>query len=300
MEFKQNYNLAEHTSWKVGGSADWAVFPESVEQLQEACRWARDNKLDVTTLSGASNVLVSDEGIAGLVILLTKFSHLESVAIEGTKTRAICQAGMPKSELLKVFIKQRQSAAIFLAGLPGDVGGGVVMNAGVGHDISPKEFCEIVEWVEWIDLASPNFQVLRKPKADLQWSYRKTKGWQPGIITRVGIFWDEPADETVLKRLQESNKRRMGSQPLQLPSCGSVFKNPPGHKSGRLIEECGLKGYQVGGAQVSEKHANFIVNIGAATARDIEAVRQHVQNTVKTQKGIGLETEYVFLGRKLV
>ena len=171
------------------------------------------------------------------------------------------------------------------------------MNAGVGHEISPKEFCEIVEWVEWIDLASKDFQVLRKNKSELQWFYRSTKGWQPGIITRVGIAWEEPADDTVLKRLQESNKRRMATQPLNLPSCGSVFKNPPGNKSGRLIEECGLKGYQVGGAQISDKHANFIVNIGGASAQDIESVRQHAQSTVKTLKGVELETEYIFLGR---
>jgi UDP-N-acetylmuramate dehydrogenase len=259
--------------------------------------WARAQNLPVTVLSGGSNVLVSDDGIAGLVILLKNFSKIESTTINGNKTSVVCQAGAPKSELLKVFIKQRQSAAIFLAGLPGDVGGGVVMNAGVGHDISPKEFCEIVEWVEWIDLSSTDFKIIRKNKSDIQWFYRKTKGWQPGIITRVGIVWDEPADDTVLKRLQESNKRRMGSQPLQLPSCGSVFKNPPGNKSGRLIEECGLKGYQVGGAQVSEKHANFIVNVGGATAKDILAVHHHVRDTVKKQKGVLLETEYVFLGR---
>ncbi len=297
MEFKQNYKLAEHTWWKVGGSADWAVFPESVQDIQKACRWARDKKMPVTVLSGGSNVLVSDDGVAGLVILLTKFAKIESVDIAGDKTSAVCQAGMPKSELLKVFIKQRQSAAIFLAGLPGDVGGGVVMNAGVGHEIHPKEFCEIVEWVEWVDLSSQEFNIVRKNKSDLQWLYRKTNGWQPGIITRVGITWEEPADDTVLKRLQESNKRRMATQPLHLPSCGSVFKNPPGNKSGRLIEECGLKGYQVGGAQVSEKHANFIVNIGGATAKDIESVRLHVQATVKAHNGVELETEYIFLGR---
>lgn len=298
MEFKSNYSLADHTSWKVGGRAEWAVFPESVEQIQEACRWARDKNLDVSVLSGGSNVLVSDLGVAGLVIVLTYFAKLESVEIVGHKTSAVCQAGLPKSELLKVFIKQRQSAALFLAGLPGDVGGGVVMNAGVGHDISPKEFCEIVDWVEWVDLSSPEFKVVRKSKSEIQWFYRKTKGWQPGIITRVGVVWEEPADETILKRLQESNKRRMATQPLQLPSCGSVFKNPPGNKSGRLIEECGLKGFKIGGAQVSEKHANFIVNVGGSTAQDIESVRRHVQSTVKNLKGIDLETEYIFLGRR--
>ncbi|MBY0384322.1 UDP-N-acetylmuramate dehydrogenase [bacterium] len=298
MQYHQSYHLAEWTSWKIGGTADWAVLPTSVEEIQRACRWAQAKNLPITVLSGGSNVLVSDQGIEGLTILLKDFNQIELTQINGNKLQVVCQSGVTKADLLKVFIKQRMSPAIFLAGLPGDVGGGVVMNAGVGHDVAPKEFCEIVEWVEWIDTSQSDFPLQKKKKAELQWMYRKCTGWQPGIITRVGIAWEEAPDETVLKRLQEGNKRRMSTQPLQWPSCGSVFKNPPGNKSGRLIEECGLKGYQVGGAQVSEKHANFIINVGGATANDIEAVRAHVQDVVKKQKGISLETEYVFLGRR--
>jgi UDP-N-acetylmuramate dehydrogenase len=298
VEYLKNYNLAELTTWKVGGAADRAVFPASIEEIREAYRWAQTQKLPVTVLSGGSNVLISDKGIEGLVILLQKFSQIESVVQNQNKLEVICQSGLPKAELLKVFVKQRMSPAIFLAGLPGDVGGGVVMNAGVGHDVAPKEFCEIVDWVEWIDTSSQDLKLVKKQKNEITWSYRKSSGWQPGIITRVGIVWEESPDETVLKRLQEGNKRRMSTQPLQWPSCGSVFKNPPGNKSGRLIEECGLKGYRVGGAQVSEKHANFIINAGGATADDIEAVRAHVQQTVLKLKGISLETEYVFLGRR--
>ncbi len=298
MEYLKNYNLAELTTWKVGGDADFAAFPETVEQIREACVWAKSQKLPITVLSGGSNVLVSDKGIEGLVLILKNFCKIDSPVLTGARLQVVCEAGATKADLLKVFIKQRMSPAIFLAGLPGDVGGGVVMNAGVGHDVAPKEFCEIVEWVEWIDLTDDSFSVRKKNKNELQWIYRKSAGWQPGIITRLGIAWEEAPDETVLKRLQEGNKRRMSTQPLQWPSCGSVFKNPPGNKSGRLIEECGLKGFQIGGAQVSEKHANFIINVGGATAKDIEDVRVHVQATVKQQKGIELETEYIFLGRR--
>jgi len=297
MEFLPDYNLAEYTTWKAGGSADWAAFPENEADVQEACHWAQEKKLPITVLSGGSNVLVSARGIDGLVLILQKLSKIENIKYENGTLSLDCLAGTPKADLLKVFVKQRLSPAIFLAGLPGDVGGGVVMNAGVGHEVQPKEFVEITDWIEYIDLNDPTFLVRRKSAQEIQWQYRKSGGWQPGIITKVGITWTEQPDDTVLKRLQEGNKRRMSTQPLNFPSCGSVFKNPPNNKSGRLIEECGLKGFSVGGAQVSEKHANFIINNGGATADDILAVVTHVQKTVLEQKQIKLEKEFVYLGR---
>ncbi len=297
MEYIKNHPLAELTTWKTGGSADWAVFPTTVLEVQEACRWAKAQNLPISVLSGGSNVLISDQGIEGLVIVLQKLSLIESTDYSESTLRLTCLSGTPKSEVLKVFVKHRLSPAIFLAGLPGDMGGGVVMNAGVGHDVAPKEFCEITEWIEYIDLNHPEFVIKKVSAQDIQWKYRKSAGWQPGIIVRMGIVWKEEPDATVLKRLQEGNKRRMNTQPLQYPSCGSVFKNPPNNKSGRLIEECGLKGYTVGGAQVSEKHANFIINVGGCTAQDILDVKNHVQKTVQEQKGILLEAEFVFMGR---
>lgn len=297
MEYFKDYNLADLTTWKAGGSADWAAFPETVEEIQEACRWARDRKLPITVLSGGSNVLISDKGIEGLTIVLQKFSKIESVDYINGKFSLVCSAGTPKSDVLKAFVKHRLSPAIFLAGLPGDMGGGVVMNAGVGHDVAPKEFCEITEWIEYIDLNDSQFPIRRKSVSELSFTYRKSSGWKPGIITRIGIGWVEQPDDTVLKRLQDGNKRRMSTQPLQYPSCGSVFKNPPGDKSGRLIESCGLKGFTVGGAQVSEKHANFIINIGGASSNDILAVKDHVLKTVLEKASVTLEAEFVFLGR---
>jgi len=297
MEYLRDFQLADLTTWKAGGAADWAVFPSTSEEVQEACRWARDKNLPLTILSGGSNVLISDRGIAGLVVVLQKLSGIESSDYRDGKFTLTCLAGTPKSEVLKVFVKHRLSPAVFLAGLPGDMGGGVVMNAGVGHEVAPKEFCEIVEWIEYVDLADAALAIRRKNANEIQWTYRKSSGWQPGVLTRMGLAWSEAPDATVLERLKEGNKRRMGTQPLQYPSCGSVFKNPPGNKSGRLIEECGLKGYTVGGAQVSEKHANFIINIGGATADNILAVKNHVQETVRAQKNIALETEFIYLGR---
>lgn len=291
------FPLADLTTWKAGGKADLAVFPKTVLQVREACMWAKKNMKPITVLSGGSNVLISDKGVEGLVIHLRDLKGIEGDSYALGAFRAECLAGTPKSDLLKCFVKHRLSPAVFLAGLPGDVGGGVVMNAGIGHDEEPKEFSQIVDWVEYIDLTDDNVRIVKKEKEEIEWAYRKTSGWRPGIITKVGIMWREKPDEGVLKRMQEGNKRRMASQPLQSPSCGSVFKNPAQRKAGQLIEESKLKGFTIGGAQVSEKHANFIINTGTATAADIMAVVEHVKKTVKHETRVDLETEFVFIGR---
>lgn len=296
MNYQQNFSLAEFTTWKIGGLADWCVQPSRVEEIQEACRWALDKKLPVTVLSGGSNVLISDKGIEGLVILLNNFVGISNIEFKDNTLTCECLSGTRKSDLLKVFVKNRMSPAIFLAGLPGDVGGGVVMNAGVGHDVLPKEFVEITEWFEYVPYDKPE-SIIHKKKQDVHWTYRHSSGWGPGIITRVGIHWSELPQEDLIQRLQASNQRRMASQPLQWPSCGSTFKNPPGDKAGRLIDQCGLKNFSIGGAQVSDLHANFILNRGQATASDVLAVVRHIQDTIKKQKNIVLEPEFKFLGR---
>lgn len=298
MDYLKDFALAEFTTWKIGGTADWCVRPQTINEVQEACQWALDKNLPVTVLSGGSNVLISDGGIEGLVILLDQLVGIESLGYANGVLSCECLAGTRKSDLLKVFVKNRLSPAIFLAGLPGDVGGGVVMNAGVGHDVAPKEFVEITEWFEYVPFAQPR-TLVRKYKNDVRWTYRHSSEWGPGVIVRVGIRWEEGPQDSLLEKLKSSNQRRMTSQPLQWPSCGSTFKNPPGNKAGRLIDDCGLKNYQVGGAQISDLHANFILNRGQATAADVLAVVRHVQDTVKIQKNIVLEPEFKFLGRAL-
>ena len=167
------------------------------------------------------------------------------------------------------------------------------MNAGVGHEnLRPREFVEIVDWVEVLK----DGEIVRLKNEDIQWEYRGTKGWQPGVITKVMMSWPMAPDDKILERVRELNKWREEKQPLEFPNTGSVFKNPPGEKSGRLIDQCGLKGFRIGDAQVSEKHGNFIVNRGKATANDLKSLVQHVQAEVKKQKGIDLHPEWIFLG----
>jgi UDP-N-acetylmuramate dehydrogenase len=204
-------------------------------------------------------------------------------------------AGTGKSELVKQFLKRKLAPALFLCGLPGDVGGGIVMNAGVSEAIAPREFVEITDWIEVLDLQT--LKVRRLKKSEIQWTYRHSEGWQPGVVVRAGVSWPLTPDEGLPRKVKDATKNRLQKQPLDLPSCGSTFKNPDGAKAGALIDQAGLKGYQVGGAQVSPKHANFIVNVGGATASDVKTIIDHVQSTIEHRTCIRLQTEVKFLGR---
>jgi UDP-N-acetylmuramate dehydrogenase len=295
MEIKQNVPLAEYTSWMVGGPAEFFCLPETLEDVKEGVRWAQARGVALTYFGGGTNILVSDKGLSGLVMCLRKFSGTD-VSENNGRLEITALAGTGKSELLKLFLKHKLAPALFLAGLPGDVGGGIAMNAGVGEAFVPREFVEITDWVEVLRFDGDEPKVVRFAKEDLHWEYRHTSGWQPGIVVRVGISWPLTPDLTILDQVKAANKSRLTKQPLEMPSCGSVFRNPPGHKAAQLIDSCGLKGHTIGEAQVSVKHANFIVNLGDAKAKDILALIEHVKATVKAQKNVELQTEVVRFG----
>jgi UDP-N-acetylmuramate dehydrogenase len=294
MEIREQVPLKDWTWWKIGGPADFFAVPSSIEQVREACEWARSRGVEVTILGGGTNVLVSDAGVAGLVICMKKLNQAVTEERDG---RLVIEAlaGTPKSELVKQFLKRKLAPALFLCGLPGDIGGGVVMNAGVAEAVVPLEFVEITDWVEVMNLR--DLQVRRFQKNEIRWTYRHSEGWEPGIVVRAGISWPLEPDEELPRKVKDATKMRLSKQPLELPSCGSTFKNPPGHKAGALIDQAGLKGYQVGGAQVSPKHANFIVNVGGAKAADVWSVIQHVRAEVARRFQMQLETEVKLLGR---
>lgn len=291
MEIKSKINLAPYTSWLIGGPAEYFALPENLEEIQELCAWAKKEQHKVTVLGGGSNVLISDLGIHGLVICLKNFNKVQ-LSEDNERLHIVCDAGASKSELLRHFLKRKLAPALFLAGLPGDVGGGVVMNAGVAENFVPREFVEITDWIQ---VLRPDGELEKVFAKDLKWSYRHCEGWQPGIIVRASVSWPLEEDPSILEKVKNANKVRLSKQPLDMPSCGSVFINPPGHKSAQLIDSCGLKGFQIGGAQVSLKHANFIVNTGNATAEDVWQVIEHVRKTVLTEKGISLKTEVIRL-----
>lgn len=299
LQILNHVNLADYTSWLIGGPAEYFCTPENVDHLQQAYRFAIEKNLPISILGGGSNVLVSDAGVDGLVICLKKMSAIESKEWDG-KLFIRCLSGTGKSELLKIFLKHKSPAALFLSGLPGDVGGGIVMNAGVAENFSPREFMEFVTEFELLD-AQLNIRKVKKSEVTVH--YRHTTGWEskdpnrPNVITWVNIEWPLEKDESILQKVRDANRVRLSKQPLDMPSCGSVFKNPDGHKAAQLIDSCGLKGFQIGEAQVSLKHANFIVNLAAATARDTWAVIQHVQKTVFEKTGVQLKTEVIRFGK---
>lgn len=296
MDIRSNESMAQYTSWQIGGAADYFAQPQTVEDVQKALEFATEKQMPITVIGGGTNVLVSDNGIEGLVICMRKFNSMKSY-VDDDRLILECDSGVAKSELLKIFLKNQLAPALFLAGLPGDAGGGVVMNAGVAENMRPREFHEIVDWIDVFQPTPEGWQILRYDHDQIRWSYRHSHGWQPGVIVRIGLSWPMEPEAGILEKVREANRIRLHKQPLDLPSCGSVFVNPVGHKAAQLIDSSGLKGYKAGGAEVSLKHANFIVNRGGATAADIKKIIEHVQKTVLSRTGVILHTEVVWLGR---
>ena len=286
--------LAPYTSWQIGGPADYFCCPKNLDEIKQAVLYAKKNSWPLTILGGGSNVLVSDQGVEGLVICLKNFVGTTS-SIEGQNFVIEATSGTSKSELLKIYLKNKLAPALFLAGLPGDVGGGIVMNAGVSEAMVPREFGEIIDWIEVLRWDS--LKVERISTKDMHWSYRHSEGWQPGMVVKACLKCRFEPQEDILAQVKAANLSRLSKQPLDLPSCGSVFVNPPGHKAAALIQDCGMKGYRVGDAQVAVKHSNFIVNLGKASARDTLQVIQDVKTKVMAEKNVALKTEVILLGR---
>ncbi|MES2854635.1 MAG: FAD-binding protein, partial [Bdellovibrionota bacterium] len=216
MRIEEKTALRPHTSWLVGGVADFLAQPRELGQLVEAVQWGNKKNLPITVISGGTNVLVSDKGIRGLTIHLGKFKGIIPGEAFNPKTgekrlTLECLAGTPKSELLKTFLKYKLQPALFLAGIPGDTGGGVVMNAGVGEMMTPREFVEITDWVE---VLRPDGNFVRICKTSLTWSYRHCDGWEPGIISRVGLSWPLEPNPEIINRVREANQIRLSRQPL--------------------------------------------------------------------------------------
>ena len=291
MKITKQEPLKPWSWWRTGGPAEYFCQPENPEELRETLSWANKNNQEISVLGGGTNVLISDEGVKGLVISTGKLSSLYAQE-EKEALKISVGAGTSKSALCAVFRKYHLAPALFLSGLPGDVGGGVVMNAGAGTTF-PGEFSQIVEEFE----VMTHQGVKHYNKEDIEWSYRGTAGWKPGVIFKIGFSWPLKKEDNLNQKIKSALKKRRASQPLSQPSCGSVFKNPNGHFAGELIEKSGLKGLKKGAAMISEKHGNFIVNLGEACSKDIDHLIQKVQSEVRNKFNISLETEVHYLGK---
>lgn len=280
-----NEPMCRHTTFRVGGPADVMFFPQSAEELQRAMALARVQGADVLVIGNGSNLVVRDGGVRGLVIVLGE--HMARISVEGACLRA--QAGAMLARVSAAAQEAGLSGLEFASGIPGTLGGGCAMNAGAyGGQLSDVLSCAAV-------LLDGEVRTLSRD--EMQMSYRSTLPLRTGGIVleaKFELHADDPAE--IMARMKELNARRRDKQPLNLPSAGSTFKRPEGHFAGALIEGCGLKGARVGGAQVSEKHAGFIVNTGGATASDILGLIALVQRRVLAETGVALETEVRIVG----
>ncbi len=290
--------MARNTHLKVGGPADAFIAPESRNDLTELVRWADRKVLDCLIIGDGTNLLVKDKGIRGIVIVLTKC--LKKISKKASKNKEVivaAMAGAKLRELCSFAIKESLGGMNFAAGIPGTVGGGIMMNAGTSRG-SMEDVLDAVE------IMLPDGQTKRIKKIEIDFSYRNLSfGKDINIykgrpIILEGSFRLFPSDATTLKEeAEEILSMRRKKQPVSLPSAGSFFKNPvQGKAAGRLIEKAGLKGKRIGGAQVSEKHANFIINTGNASASDILGLMEFVQETVFKTFNIELEPEVKIVG----
>lgn len=282
---KAGVELAPLTSWRVGGQAEFYCTPRSLEEVEFAMSWAEQEGYGLTVLGGGSNVLISDAGISGLVLSMRQLVGIE-VTEKGEQLRLTAMAGTHKSQMLRFFLQHRLAPALFLSGLPGDLGGGIVMNAGVSESRHPREFCELIDWVEVVRIVDGKTKRVLISAQEMNWTYRHSWGWQPGVIVRAGLSWPNQPDEDIAVRVREVNRTRLLKQPLDLPSGGSVFVNPPGGISVGIDRELWIEGISSEGSQGLRKHANFVVNVANATAADIDAVIRHVQERVLNEKGL--------------
>ncbi len=280
--------LAKLTTLRVGGNAEWLALPKTLDQLQSALSWAQSEGLAVTMLGAGSNLLISDRGLPGLVICMRALRHSSFDAQTG---RVIAAAGEPWSSLAWKAARHGLKGFEWTIGIPGTVGGAVVMNAGAHGG-------ETADILVETKVADPNGAVRVLRSEDLGFRYRTSnlQGRDRTVISAT--FQLSPGhDPAKLKSATASDLRsRRTTQPYHLPNCGSVFRNPVPHSAGRLIQEAGLKGHQIGSAQISTLHANFIVNLGGAKADDVLSLIRHTQTAVRAHNGIQLETEVKIIG----
>ena len=279
--------LKKHSSFKVGGPADYFATPETKEELKSVLAFVQSNHIPFIILGRGSNILFRDGGYRGVVIC-TK--GLKGVQVEGNQLIAL--AGSSLGEVGNVAMENNLTGLEFASGIPGTLGGGTVMNAGAYGG----ELKDVITEVEAID---ENGKLYTITKEDCDFGYRHSifleKNW---VVTQVSMTLSKGNYETIKATTKELNQRRKDKQPLEYPSAGSTFKRPEGHFAGQLIEEAGLKGLRIGGAEVSTKHAGFVVNVGNATAKDILEVIKTVQKNIEEKYGVHLETEVQIKGEQ--
>ena len=280
-----NEPLSRHTTFRVGGPADALFLPTTAQELVQAVQLCKEHSLPCLVIGNGSNLLIRDGGVRGLVIKIG--DQMADIHICGTSIHA--QAGALLSAVSRAALNASLTGLEFAAGIPGSLGGGLVMNAGAYGG----EMVQVVRQVT----ALVDGKLVTLSRDQLEMGYRTT--WllkNDGIVLEAVLDLKEGDQQQIHAQMDELNRRRREKQPLQYPSAGSTFKRPDGYFAGALIEQAGLKGYCIGDAQVSELHAGFIINRGHATAADLLALIDYVQKIVYEHSGVRLETEVRIYG----
>lgn len=287
---KYNEPMKLHTTVKVGGNCDCLVLPESQEEIKNIIQYAKENEIPYYIVGNGSNLLVVDEGVHALIIKITnRFSH---ISVEGNVITAEAGASMP---LIAIAAKKHTLAGFeFACGIPGTIGGGTRMNAGAYGGEIAEVFVEATFLDEMGDIQTIH-------KEEMEFSYRHSYfTHRPElIILSVKLQLAEGDIAEITKKMEANAAARREKQPLEYPNFGSVFRRPEGYFVGKLVQDSGLKGFSIGGAQVSTKHTGFIVNTGDATCEDVVALIHHIQKTVQEKFGVSLHTEVVYIGGEL-
>jgi UDP-N-acetylmuramate dehydrogenase len=288
VQIRSNVSLAGLTSMRVGGAAEYFISPRSSTELAESLAWASDRQLPITIIGAGSNLLISDQGLAGLVVCTR---HLRGIEFDQESGQVTAAAGEPVARLAMQIANYGWTGFEWAIGIPGTAGGLVVMNAGAqgGSASDCLVSAQTVSLTGETKLLYPQ---------DLNFSYR-TSALQDSsqLVTSATFKFQTGSDPDAIAADTESKlKARHTTQPYHLPNCGSVFRNPLPQFAAKLIQDAGLKGYQIGNAQVSELHANFIVNLGNAKAQDIFSLIEHTKAVISDRDRVVLETEVKMLG----
>ena len=285
---RQHEPLANHTSFRIGGPAEWFAEPSNLDELVSVLREARRLGLPVSVVGGGTNTLAADRGIRGLVVHLGRgFRTIQEMnQSDAPAARIRCGAALLTQRLVYLAATHGWGELEALAGLPGHVGGAVAMNA---QDIG--------RFVREIRLVSLDGTVRRLSREQLRFSYRYT-ALEPGVIADAILQFPKLPPQEAYERIRNALQYRNSTQEVRLPSAGCAFKNPPGSGAGRLIDQAGLKGARIGDAQVSWRHANFIVNLGYATCDDVLSLMEYVQRRVAREFHVMLEPEVRLIGER--
>ena len=283
-----NEPMSKHTTFQIGGPADFLLFPASLEEVANVLEIAKRFAVPVTVLGNGSNVLVLDRGIRGLVI---KFGP-EMGYIRHSGSTVFAGAGALLADVSKYAAQSNLTGFEFAIGIPGSIGGAVFMNAGAYEG-------DMSQVVQAVTAVCTNGELRRFAGEELKFGYRHSVFQENGcLVCEVELGLTDGENTSIRVRIDDYTTKRQSKQPIEMPSAGSTFKRPQGHFAGTLIEQAGLKGTSVGGAQVSTKHAGFIINAGGATAQDVLSLINKVQDSVYKQFGISLHPEVRVLGEE--